>query len=60
VQVLVLPDGKLEGLHWREARASGATKVSEVVRELLPSELEITAVCVVAKVPAAAVKPAAV
>jgi len=60
VQVLVLPEGRLEGLHWREAKPSGATKVSDVVRELPPSEPVITAVCVVVKVPDVAVKPAAV
>jgi len=57
-QALALPDDRLVGLHFRETRDSGATKVSEVVRELLPSEPVITAVCVVVKVPEVAVKPA--
>ncbi len=59
VQVLALPDDRLEGLHCREARASGV-RVSEVVSELPPSVPVMTAVCAVVKVPAVAVKPAAV
>jgi hypothetical protein len=59
-QVLALPESKLDGLHCREARASGGTKVREVARELLPSEPVITAVCVVTNVPAVAAKPAPV
>jgi len=60
VQVLALPEDRLEGLHCREVRAIGEIKVKVVVRELLPIEPVITAVCVVVKVPAVAVKPAAV
>jgi len=60
VQVPALPDDRLEGLHCREVRASDGAKVRVVVRELLPSEPVITAVCVVVKVPAVAVKPAEV
>jgi len=60
VQVPVLPDDRLEGLHCREVRASDVAKVRVVVTELLPSEPVITAVCVVVKVPAVAVKPAEV
>ena len=58
--VLLLPEDRLEGLHCTEARVSGGNKVSEVVRELLPSVAVMTAVCVVVKVPVVAVKPTAV
>jgi hypothetical protein len=59
VQVLALPEVRLDGLHCREAKASGVADgriVSEAVCVLLPSEAVITAVWVVVTVPAVAVK----
>jgi hypothetical protein len=58
VQVLVLPDTKLDGWHTREDRVNGGDKVREAVRVLVSSVAVITAFSVVVTVLAAAVNVA--
>ena len=60
MQVLAPPDDRLDGLHCREAKASGGNRVREAVWELLPSVAVTTTVCVPVTVPAVALKVALV
>jgi hypothetical protein len=63
VQVLALPEVRLDGLHCREDKANGAwdgRMVSEAVCALLPRVAVTTAVWVVVTAPAVAAKVAEV
>jgi len=58
--VLALPELSVDGLHCKDANASGGSNVREAVLELLPKVAVTTAVCVLLIVPAVALKVALV
>ena len=56
----VPPEFTVAGLHCKEARANGGSRVTEAVCEPLPNAAVTTAVCMLVIVPAVAVKLALV